>query len=73
MTQFSSFAAEQRQVLQVFTVLSVFETRSFAKTNFPIRSSETTCNTPAASCRRVEVKWDIPNIRHLAFKDRQKV
>ena len=33
-----SFAAEQRQVLQV-------ETRSFAKTDVPLRSSKTTRNT----------------------------
>ena len=53
MSHFSSFAAEQRQVLQVVVVLNAFETRSFAKTDVTLGSSKTTCNTSTASCREL--------------------
>ena len=50
MSHFSSFAAEQRQVMQVIVVFNVFETRSFAKMDVPVRSPKMTCNNSTASC-----------------------
>ena len=56
MSHFSSFAAKQWQVLQVIVVLNVFETRSFAKTDVPLRLSKTNCNNSTGSCWELKSK-----------------
>ena len=62
-SHFFYFAAEQRLVLEVIVVLNVFETRSFAKTDVPLRSSKTTCNTSRGSC------WELKSNGTLQISD----
>ena len=45
MSHFPFLAAKQRQELEVIVGLNTFETRSFAKTNVPLRLCKMTCNT----------------------------
>ena len=73
MWYFSSFAAEQRQVLQVIIVLNVFEIRSFAKMNVPLRLSKTICNTSTASCGELKSNGTLQILEILRLRAHRKL
>ena len=60
-------------MLQVIIVLNVFEIRSFAKMNVPLRLSKMICNTSTASCGELKSNGTLQILEILCLRAHRKV